>query len=211
MYWLEMHVHTALGSVDSTLDFYEMVDEYKKLGVDGICVTEHISFQPLSDYEYDRLYAAYNLNKKNKTGIDIFPGAEIKLLSGVEYLVYGIELSKSIFDLSWTKAVEKIHDSNGIIIKSHPFRDEDEFDLIDGIEIYNHCSSKRQNMKALEYFKESNANINTIGCDAHSLDVTGLAIMELTKQPKDEKDMISMISNKALYKYVVDGKYVSFE
>ncbi len=207
MYWLEMHIHTSLGSVDSTLDYEEMLKEYSDIGVDGVCVAEHISFRSLSDEEYKNLYLAYTLGKEKNEKIDIYPGAEIKLPSGVEYLVYGIKICKEIFSLPWDEAVGEINRAGGIIIKSHPFRDEDNFEVVDGIEIFNRCSSKIQNKMALEFYKE-HEEIYTIGCDAHSEDLLGLAITVLENRPENEMDLANMLKKNKIKGYIINGVFI---
>lgn len=204
MYWIELHIHTEIGSLDSTLNYEEMIKEYERIGVDGVCVTEHIKWRKLKKEEYESLYGAYEKGKDEKN-IDIFPGAEVKLENGHEYLVLGIKIPIELFGTDWDCAVEKIHSLGGIIIKSHPYREEDIVIPYDGIELYNFHSSTEKNMKTIEYSKKNNNIIELVGCDAHSDDVTGMAITVLENRPKDNIELIKMLKNEDVVEYIISG------
>ena len=38
---IDFHVHTVRGSSDSNLDPFVMIDQAHKIGLEGICITEH--------------------------------------------------------------------------------------------------------------------------------------------------------------------------
>lgn len=206
MYWLELHVHTEVGSLDSILKFYELLHEYNRLGVDGVCITEHICWKHLENNEYDRLYGVYDLGSNNEYGIDIFPGAEVKLENGYEYLVIGIKIPIKLFDEPWKLAINKIHKLGGLIIKSHPYREENENFPIDGMEIYNFCSNSEQNQMARKFADEHRNLTFTIGCDAHSVDVLGMAITVLDEKPKNAIELVNLLSENKINSCILHGQ-----
>ena len=38
---IDFHTHTTRGSADSNLDPLAMIDQAQKIGLEGICITEH--------------------------------------------------------------------------------------------------------------------------------------------------------------------------
>lgn len=211
MYWIELHIHTEEGSLDSILDLKELLKEYKRIGVDGVCITEHIEWKKISLKEYEGLYSAFDHREENNIGVDIFPGAEIKLENGYEYLVYGIKIPYEWFGMEWDKAINKINKSGGIVIKSHPYREENEVIVFDGIEVYNFCSNLNMNRKACRFAEKEEGIIKIIGCDAHSIDVVGMAIMVLEEKPKNGVELARLLKEKQVKGYIIKGREYSEE
>lgn len=211
MYWVELHIHTEIGSLDSTLNLVDLLGEYNRLGVDGVFITEHIRWEAITLDEYNKLYGAYKKGIEERYNIDIYPGAEVKIKNGYEYLVLGIKIPYEWFGLDWDETVKRIHSEGGIVIKSHPYRDENEVIPIDGIEVYNFCSNDKMNKSAFE-LTFSNLNlITTVGCDAHSVDVTGMAITVLKEKPRDAIELVKKIKNKEIEYYIICGKILKME
>ena len=52
MYYIELHIHSSRGSLDSLLDIEDLVNECKRIGINGVCNTEHIDrlMVTLEDY-----------------------------------------------------------------------------------------------------------------------------------------------------------------
>lgn len=205
MYWIEMHIHTECGSLDSTLNVKELMDEYKRLGIDGVCITEHVKWEKITEEEYKSLYGVFDEAQKMENCLDVFPGAEVKLPNNNEYLVLGIKIPYEWFELDWIEAIEKIHECGEIIIKSHPYRDEGYVEPIDGIEKYNFCSSYSMNKMACEFVRKNSYLIWTIGCDAHSSDVVGMAITILEERPKNGRDLVKMLKENRIKGYILAG------
>ncbi len=204
MYWIELHIHTEAGSLDSTLNVEELISEYKRIGVDGVCITEHIKWGNVTPDEYGALYSAFD-NYGGVGEIDIYPGAEVKICNGYEYLVIGIKIPYEWFRLDWNEAVQKIHMGGGIVIKSHPYRDEDVVVPEDGAEVFNYCSSQDKNQKALQYSEKHKELTYLVGCDAHSVDVIGMAITVLSRRPAEGIDLAKMLYNDEVIGYIING------
>lgn len=211
MYWVELHIHTENGSLDSIMNLAELLEEYRRIGVDGVCVTEHVEWEKISFNQYEKLYSAFDYAEENNLDIDIFPGAEVKLKHGEEYLVYGIKIPYEWFGMDWSEMINKVHELGGIIIKSHPYRDEKQINPIDGIEKYNFCSNIIMNREACKFAKYHNALIEVVGCDAHSIDVAGMAITVLKKRPENGIELVQLLKKKEVESYIIKGKKCSEE
>jgi predicted metal-dependent phosphoesterase TrpH len=108
---LDLHVHTRIGSRDSTIEYEELVAWAKKAGLDGICITEH---------------------GNRKTGVIDGLGRkyDFLLLEGVELttehgdlLIYGVEeIPFSLFTLEEIRA--HVLAKGGVMFAAHPFRTE---------------------------------------------------------------------------------------
>lgn len=202
MYYIELHIHSSRGSLDSLLDIEELVKECKRIGINGVCITEHIEWRMLSLEEYSNLYSCCKMQKNT---VDFFPGAEVKLQNGHEYLVIGVEIPIEWFSMRWDEAVSKIHQIGGIVIKSHPYRDENVVIPYDGVELYNFCSNDSMNELTKEYVRKHPNMIYTCGSDAHSADVVGMAITALPHKPSSGVELARMIRNKEISYYILEG------
>lgn len=154
----EMHAHTDETSNCGKVPAAEMVEIYKKLGYDGIVVTDHMSTHTFFKYDYsnmtwdekvDIFLKGYNLAKEAaKDDIKILLGMELRFdLENCEndYLVYGIDENflRSNGDLinMNIEGFSKLAHSKGLMIfQAHPFR----FNMtvtrpkfLDGIEVFN--------------------------------------------------------------------------
>ena len=77
---IDIHTHTSLNSDDSILEIEELIYEAKRVGLDGICVTDH-----------DRFWASDELAKLSKLHkFLVIPGCEITTNEG-HMLVYGLK------------------------------------------------------------------------------------------------------------------------
>jgi len=162
---LEIHSHTHYSHgkkiyFDGISSPEEMVSGAKKVGADGIFITDH-----------DTIEGALNAKtfaKKHK--INVFVGEEISTRSG-HLLALGIQevVAKG---LGVEESLDKIHEQGGIGVASHPFdikRDGMGMDCVkcDGIEIFNPMNLDRySNKKAFRVAKGKNKPM-TAGSDAH--------------------------------------------
>ena len=71
MYWVELHIHTENGSLDSIMNLAELLEEYRRIGVDGVCVTEHVEWEKISFNQYEKLYSAFDYAEENNLDIQL--------------------------------------------------------------------------------------------------------------------------------------------
>jgi predicted metal-dependent phosphoesterase TrpH len=107
---IDLHVHTTRGSSDSNLSPEDMVAESKRLGVPGLCITEHNSL-------WDRHeFAAF----ARKHDMLLIRGVEVDTEMG-HVLVFGMEdYVSGISRIAELRRV--VDDAKGFMITAHPFR-----------------------------------------------------------------------------------------
>ena len=195
-YKYETHLHTCEASACGTSHGAEYISVYKKLGYDGIFVTDHffggntcVSFeldwktrveQYCTGYEA-ALAEAEKQNKADGGNFKVFFGIE-QTFDGDDDLVYG-----EVEGMNHTQLFNAVNQAGGLMIQAHPFRLRGYIKAIHlhprdvhGVEVYNGGNSPDQNELALAYAKVYDFPI-TSGSDIHNV---GFALKE-----KDEGKM----------------------
>ncbi len=195
---IDLHVHTYPRSQCSDIDPRELVQEAKKIGLDGFCLTEH---QVLWDKkEIEEL--------ENSQGIKIFCGNEITTAQG-DILVFGLD--KDIQGIITAQELEKeVKAHGGFSIAAHPFRGFKTFGIgqlemsldnaskkkilnhVDAIEIKNGKVSDQENSMAFKVAGKLEM-IGTVGSDAHRVQELGTHITIFDQEIKDETDLINAL------------------
>ena len=152
---IDIHTHTYPVSDDSILTPEELISEAKRIGLDGVCLTDHDGFWDPKDVE--------KLGKDND--FLIIPGCEVTTEEG-HLLVYG--LREYIFGMHKSAFVKDLVDeAGGAIVVAHPYRRvyresapqdslsyeemlrraqrNDVFELGDAVEISNGRGSEKEN------------------------------------------------------------------
>lgn len=208
MYFLELHIHTSLGSEDSFLKLSELIEHVISNRINGIALTEHLDISNCTKQSYEKCYSSYELLSKRNLEFDIIPGVEIKLQSGCEFLIYGVKIPYDICCKSWKEIKEYVWKENGLIIKAHPFRERDDWDQeCDGVEVYNSASNYFCNNKAEKMFLK-NSIPYIIGTDAHFDYELGKAVLVLNvpAQKYSNEELLKFIKRKAIGG-VINGKF----
>jgi len=107
---LDLHVHTTRGSGDSSLRPEDLVEEAVRLGLDGVCLTEH-TFSWMDD-EIERIVG--------ETGIRLFRALEVETDAG-HVLVIGENGYHSDMR-NFALLGERASKSGAAIVLAHPFR-----------------------------------------------------------------------------------------
>jgi hypothetical protein len=174
---LDLHVHTSWNSADSNLSPLALILEAKRLGLDGVVVTEH-------DRCWDR-FAARELAVEHDflflRGMEVSTDLGHILVYGLDEYVSGIRRAE--------KLRQVVDDAGAVMVAAHPFRriftrdfrhgqegsphtldeaaERPLFTLTDGIEVCNGGSIDRENKLALEVC-DYLGQAPTGGSDAHS-------------------------------------------
>jgi predicted metal-dependent phosphoesterase TrpH len=174
---LDLHIHTSWHSADSNLSPLELIREAKRVGLDGVVVTEH-------DRGWDRFQARGLAAEHNfifLRGIEVSTDLGHILVYGLDEYVSGIQRAE--------KLRRVVEDMGGAMVVAHPFRraftpdfrhgkeptpltlaeaaQRPVFGLVDGIEVCNGASIDRENKFAMEVC-ERLGFAPTGGSDAHS-------------------------------------------
>ncbi len=175
---IDIHTHTYPTSIDSQLSPEELIKESKRLGLDGICLTDHDGFW--NPEEVLALGREHNFL--------VLPGCEVTTEEG-HLLVYG--LSKYIFGMHRAALVKQMVDeAGGVMVVAHPYRrvyrehaDKDDasydemldraarnevFEKVNAVEVLNSRGSEQENAFSLDVAKRFGLK-GTGASDAHKL------------------------------------------
>ena len=208
----DLHVHTVVGSSDSGLKPTDLIREAKRIGLDGVILTEHGG--GWDKFTFER-FARGN-------DIVLLRGLEVETDMG-HILVLGLDgYSAGIGNVrELRKVVDRV---GGVMISAHPFRnifnkpphnlnlvfrDSNElprnskeaanhplFELVDDIEVVNGATADRENRFALEVSRHLEFK-GTGGSDAHSVHGLGSCVTIFEGEIRSETDLIEAIKAKA--------------
>lgn len=186
----DLHVHTVRGSSDSSLKTDEMVQEAIRVGLDGVCLTEHRG--PWDPHELGAL-------QRRHEGLLLLNAMEVETSFG-HLTVYGLD--RFIGGIHDPQSLRRVADVHGAyVVLAHPFRyflrqpeqnllyrgqrslpetleaiaDHPAFALVDAIEVNNGGTSPTENAFALEVARYL-GKPTVGGSDAHSTHGLGQSV-----------------------------------
>jgi len=183
----EMHLHTSAGSACGGSTGAEHARTYKRLGYQGIFITDHFfggNTAVPRDLPWEerihRFCKGYEQAKEegDKIGLQVFFGWE-QGFSGDEYLIYGLDKQFMLDHPEmehWNRRqqFEQVHKHGGCVIQAHPFRDRGYISKIllgkqfcDGIEMVNTNNAIQNDTCAWHYAKAYDLPV-IVGSDNHS-------------------------------------------
>ena len=193
-YKYETHLHTSEASACGSSKAADYISVYKRIGYDGIFVTDHffggntcVSFeldwsariqQYCSGYEA-ALEEAQKQNEIDGGNFKVFFGIE-QTFDGDDYLIYGLNKEwllahPEIESMNHGQLFEAVSQAGGLMIQAHPFRLRGYMQAIHlhprevhGIEVYNGGNTPDQNELALAYAKAYDFPM-TSGSDIHNI------------------------------------------
>ena len=195
---IDLHIHTSPLSACSYIDPHALVRKARRLGLDGICLTEHqVVWHP---EEVDDLARV--------GGIRIFRGNEYTTNQG-DVLVFGFyeDIKELLLIQELREAVKKV---GGYMIAAHPFRGfktfgigrlhmtvdqackRKMFEFVDAIEVHNGKLSTDENDMARNVAAELGLP-GTAGSDAHRLDEIGTAVTVFENDIRDEIQLVAAL------------------
>ncbi len=197
---IDLHVHTFPASPCSSAPVDELINEAKRIGLDGICLTDHNYV-----WQHDQIEAL-----KKKHDFLVLKGNEITTIQG-DMLVFGLE--KDIKGIIGIDALRKeVDDAGGFMIAAHPFRGflivgveqtgltVDEaikrplFKSVDAVEVMNGKVTMREN----DFASKVAAGLGyptTGGSDAHEVFEVGRFATRFFDVIKSEQDLINAMKD----------------
>ena len=173
-YLYETHMHTRFGSLCGVSTGKQHAQFYKKLGFQGIIITDHF-FGGNTGVPYDlpwekrvELFClGYEdaLREGQRIGLDVFFGWE-QNYEGDEYLIYGLDKEwllahPEVEHWNRQEQLDGVHAAGGCVVQAHPFRDRGYIDKIrlglrycDGIEAANAGNHPYNDVMAYRYGTE---------------------------------------------------------
>ena len=208
----DLHVHTVRGSSDSNLTPQELIKEAHRIGLDGVCLTEHGG-----GWEPPELEATFR-----DAGLTVVRALEVDtdmghiLVFGLHRYVSGIHMAVEL-----RKAVNR---AGGVMISAHPFRNlfnkppynvnllykkgqgipgtakeasvHALFRLVDDIEVANGSNTDQENLFTLDVAAELGLG-GTGGSDVHSTQGLGKCVTMFDGEISGESDLIEALKAKA--------------
>ena len=192
---IDLHIHTSPRSACSYLDPLELIQEARRLKLDGICLTEHQVLWDIGDVE----------KLAEDGGIKIFRGNEFTTNQG-DILVFG--LYKDIKELLMIQELRKeVKSAGGFMIAAHPFRGFKTFgigqlqmtvehackskvlEFVDAVEVGNGKLSPDENDMARKVSEKLDLP-GTGGSDAHRVDDVGKWLTVFEKEIQNELELV---------------------
>lgn len=195
---IDLHVHTSPASPCSSASVGELIEEAKRIGLDGICLTDH-----------NYVWAAAEVERlREKHDFIILRGNEITTDQG-DVLVFGLEKQiKGIIEL--TELRKEVLETEGFMILAHPFRgfltfgigqlgltvekamERPLFEFVDAVEIMNSKVTEKENRFAAEVAEGLNLQV-TGGSDAHAVSGVGIYATRFSDRIDTEMDLIKAL------------------
>ncbi|MBW1867236.1 MAG: PHP domain-containing protein [Deltaproteobacteria bacterium] len=197
-FYIDLHMHTFPASQCSSAPVDDLIEEAKRIGLNGICLTDH-----------NYVWQADQVEKlRRKHEFLILRGNEITTDQG-DVLVFGMEKDiKGIIRLEeLRKEAQKV---DAFMIVAHPFRgflifgagqvgltpekamQRPLFKLVDGIEIMNGKVTEKENHFAAQVAAGLGLPI-TGGSDAHEVEEVGKYATCFPGVIRDEKDLLAAL------------------
>ena len=205
----DLHIHTTKGSADSSLTPDELILEAERLGLRGLCITEHSG--PWDRHEFAAFAALHNVVLIRAMEADTDMG---------HILCFGVDRYQSGFNRA-EELTKAAHAAGGYVVSAHPFRgvlaqhhrsrpllyqdpgipiptEPEEgmlhpvFQLADAVEIANGGTSDEENHFAAEVAQRLNLPV-TGGSDAHSTHGLGKFVTEFPDEIFDEAQFLAAL------------------
>jgi predicted metal-dependent phosphoesterase TrpH len=180
---IDMHIHTHFSPC-SIIKIPQLLQRAKKVGIDGICITDHNSIASKSVLEKIADYS----------GLFVIVGVEYTTSYG-DFLVYGpVDYIPEKMDArNLFKWVQK---EGGVTIAAHPFRkdrpvDPDVLHLSKIIESVNGRNNPAENALCKNWIKKHGNEVKEIGgSDAHTVEEIGQVVTVFKRNIYTMDDLI---------------------
>lgn len=203
-YLFDTHVHTSESSSCGKVSAADIVKRYKKLGYDGIIITDHVHASQFAKHgkTYEQQAKKYLEGYKTAKAFEdenfhVIQGMEIRFLENDnDYLLYGFD-EDFIFtdDFAHYKSLEEfrpvVEKNNLIIFQAHPFRRNMTVinqSLVDGVEVYNGHGDHNSSNDIAYRWAEKYSHRMLSGSDFHgnvSMEPGGVYFEEYVENSKD--------------------------
>jgi len=185
---IDVHVHERTHSADSVLTLEEIIQQGEKLGLDGVCITDHES--------QDIRFQLFRYRKE--TTLRLFYGMEILTPHG-DLLVFGVDDMPSV--KQGTNAfIQAVNQQQGALVSAHPFRRNNrgfgdairQFPQLHAVEGYNGNTAERYNQQAVALGRQLSMPL-VGGSDAHRRERLGIYATHFNMDIHSEKQLAQAI------------------
>ncbi|MEG1458497.1 MAG: PHP domain-containing protein [Acetivibrio sp.] len=198
---LDMHCHTKEGSIDAKVGIKEYIEKLKKLGFDGMLITDHNSYK---GYDY------WENTEKSKDPFVVLKGIEYDTKDAghiIAVLPEGVYSKLLELRGMTVMQLEKVvHKLGGILGPAHPYgngffavmntkigkKNKELVQKFDFIEAFNACTKPFANEKAKALARNYKKTMFS-GSDAHRETVIGTAFTEFFREINNNDDLIAYV------------------
>lgn len=192
--WIDTHCHTKY-SYDNWLEPLDLIRRAKALGLDGVCITEHYSYEASEPVE----------RIGREEGLLVLRGVEIATDRG-HLLAYGVvDDGWNIWNrdsyLPLEEVIERINDLGGVCAPAHPFRNVGLSSLMEGllelrdiaaVESHNGVNAESDNDLAIR--ASTHLGLPTLGgSDCHKVVAVGRCATEFSQPVHDMASFIAAV------------------
>ncbi|MBA4394352.1 MAG: hypothetical protein C0407_12445 [Desulfobacca sp.] len=197
---IDLHVHSFPASSCSSVSVEALIEEAKRIGLGGFCLTDH-------NYVWNPRVVA---DLREKTGFLVLRGNEITTDQG-DVVVFGLD--KDIQGIILLETLrEEVSQVGGFIIAAHPFRGFLTFGVgklgltpekamerplwkgVDAVEVLNSKVTEKENTLASQVAAGLNKPA-TGGSDAHTASALGIYATRFFRIIEDEKGLIEALKS----------------
>lgn len=188
----DLHIHTARHSPDSVIDPFELVERARRVGLDGIVITEHDWLW--TEDELDELRA-------RAPGLVILAGVEVAGRGG-DVLCYGVTNPFAIpKGTPWGELTREVRRQGGACVAAHPYRWGQPFDRIlaeqkpelDGIEMMSNNMDDHLRDRAADFRRRHPRYAGLGNSDAHEIDAVGCCHTLFDADIRSSSDLVAAI------------------
>lgn len=194
----DLHVHTRLSPC-SQLSLDEIIAHASHRGLDGVCITDHHSFQARKQLRHKRI----------PDGLHIFVGMEYSTTDG-DFLIFG-PLDHMEPGLSARQLLRDVTIRGGAAVAAHPFRRNAPIanfviqeKLCHIVESINGRNSQDENQQ-LDQWRQVHRLVECAGSDAHSLAELGKSKTRFKIPIQSSADLVYALNNGLCAPYT--GRY----
>ena len=211
----DLHIHTTKGSSDSSLTPEDLILEADRLGLRGLCLTEHSG--PWDRFEFKRFASLHN--------VVLIRAMEVETDFG-HMLAFGMDHYQSGFNKA-SELRKAATAAGGFVVTAHPFRgvlggsgrsraliyqsipdplpkspeqalEHPVFKLADAVEVANGGTIDRENDFAMAVAGLLKMPV-TGGSDAHSVHGLGKYLTEFQDEVNDEAEFLKALHSKKFH------------
>ena len=200
---IDMHCHTAEGSLDARVSIFTVVKKLKEKGYDGVLITDHNSYKGFDAWE-----------KSGRDDFVVLKAIEYDTADAGHMLVVLPQLADcsilSLRGMPVLKLIRLVHSLNGILGPAHPYAYckfgifnhrkwrynsllWGSFDFVEG---FNSCAGTLSNDMAYRLGRHFNLPVFG-GSDNHRLSGIGLGHTDIEADIRDNDDLLAALKSGA--------------
>jgi predicted metal-dependent phosphoesterase TrpH len=188
------HLHTKRHSPDSDIDPLDLIERARRVGLDGVVITEH-------DYQWEPDELADLANRA--APLRVFSGAEVSALEG-HFLVYGLPSLEEVYPgIGLAELLPIVRRHEAAIVAAHPFRWDQPFQEIiakhgpvfDALELVSK-NVTRETRARTRAILDAHPMGATGSSDAHELSTLGCYFTEFDHAIESMADFVAALRDR---------------